>query len=313
MKDIIIHLLVCPACLPREENLSCNANEKADNDILNGFLTCPKCDTRYPIIDGIAFLSPIVEARGDMNTKKYESQPLLTSYIWSHFGELMNDQDANTAYTEWSETISANSGLALDAGCAVGRFTYEMSGKFDLAVGVDNSKAFITVARSLMNSREIEFALNEEGLLMEQKSMRLPDDWEGSRVEFIVGDIQYLPFKKNTFSCSSSLNLVDRVPTPLLHLEEINRVSKEKDAQFLFSDPFSWSTDIARKEDWLGGTSEGQFPGKGMDNIKSLLTGKGGRIAPAWNIEKSGAVWWKIRNHRNHFELIRSCFLKAAR
>ena len=313
MKDIIIHLLICPACLPEEENLSVKIDERAGDDILTGLLSCPRCNARYPIIDGIAFLLPVVESKENMNAKRYESQPLLSSYIWSHFSELMNDEDANTAYKEWSETISAHSGLALDAGCAVGRFTYEMSEKFDFAIGIDNSRAFISAARNLMKTREIEVAFKEEGLLIKHKSMKLPDNWKSSRVEFIVGDIQYLPFMKNTFSCSSSLNLVDRVPMPLMHLMEMNRVSREKDAQFLLSDPFSWSTDIAKKENWLGGTSEGLFPGKAMENIRALLTGKGGSIEPAWDIEEFGNIWWKIRNHQNHFELIRSCFIKAVR
>ena len=164
-----------------------------------------------------------------------------------------------------------------------------------------------------MKNFEIEFSLCTEGSLSEHKSVKLPNEWNSERVEFIVGDIQHLPFRKDTFSCTSSLNLVDRIPMPIKHLEEINRVSKGKNAQFLFSDPFSWSTDIASKNEWLGGTLEGPFPGKGLDNIKSLLTGEGGRILPAWHIEKTGSVWWKIRNHQNHFELIRSCFLKAVR
>jgi uncharacterized protein YbaR (Trm112 family) len=313
MKDIILHLLVCPACLPKEENLSCRSDEKVDDDIIAGFLTCPRCKSRYPIVDGIAFVIPKSESNEDLTSNKYESENLLSSYVWSHFGDLMKDEDANTSYGKWSEVISQDSGFALDAGCAVGRFTYEMSRKFDFAIGVDNSRAFINMARNLMINRKTEVVLKEEGLLKEHKSLQLSDIWDSKKVEFIVADVQCLPFKRNIFSCTSSLNLVDRISKPFVHLAEINRVSKKEDAQFLFSDPFSWSPEMAVKENWLGGTEEGNFPGKGLDNISSLLKGKEGRMLPAWKIEKSGSIWWKIRNHRNHFELIRSCFLKVER
>jgi hypothetical protein len=50
-----------------------------------------------------------------------------------------------------------------------------------------------------------------------------------------------------------------------------------------------------------------------MGNVVGLLAGKRGKFSPPWNIDKQGHVWWKIRTHRNHFEIIRSCFIKARR
>jgi hypothetical protein len=99
----------------------------------------------------------------------------------------------------------------------------------------------------------------------------------------------------------------------MVHLSEVNRSAKRSDAQFLFSDPFSWSTSAASEEDWLGGTTYGGFSGRGRDNIIDLLEGTKGDLSPPWTIEKDGHVWWKIRTHANHFELIRSCFIKAVR
>ena len=106
---------------------------------------------------------------------------------------------------------------------------------------------------------------------------------------------------------------MEKVPDPLLHLAEANRVLREKDSMFLFSDPFSWSSDIAEEKYWLGGTEKGKYSGRGINNVFSLLQGKDGEISPIWTVEKEGDIWWKIRNHRNHFELIRSCFIKAIR
>ena len=81
----------------------------------------------------------------------------------------------------------------------------------------------------------------------------------------------------------------------------------------LFSDPFSWSEDVATEEDWLGGTERGPYSGRGVENIMEVLKGEKGGLVPEWKIEKHGHVWWKIRTHSNHFELIRSCYVKAVR
>jgi SAM-dependent methyltransferase len=237
----------------------------------------------------------------------------VSSYLWSHYGDILGDEDATTAYAQWAGLVQGHPGVALDAGCAAGRFTFEMGKKCDAAIGIDRSLAFVRTARRLMLQESVPFSLALEGKLMEHKTIDLPEAMRGRKVEFIVADAQKIPFRSGTFSVLCSLNLVDKVPSPLDHLREMNRVATKKDAQFLISDPFSWSSEIAPEENWLGGTTDGLYAGKGLDNIFSILTGEKGGLSSSWKIDKHGHVWWKIRNHRNHFELIRSCFLKAGR
>jgi hypothetical protein len=93
----------------------------------------------------------------------------------------------------------------------------------------------------------------------------------------------------------------------------MHRLAAKQNAQFLFSDPFSWSEDAADQANWLGGTERGPYSGKGIENIMALLTNKTNGWSPPWRIENHGHIWWKIRTHANHFELIRSCFVKAVR
>jgi hypothetical protein len=109
------------------------------------------------------------------------------------------------------------------------------------------------------------------------------------------------------------LNLIDKVPRPILHLEEMNRVARKEGAQFLLSDPFSWSEEAASEAEWLGGKTSGPYAGKGIDNVMALLNGNLNRLPPGWDITSHGHVWWKIRTHANHFEQIRSCYVKAGR
>jgi len=313
MKELLVDFLICPSCLPLEAPLKCLISEKDGEDILSGSLYCPQCNHHYPIQDGIAIILPVSSEVDPQVPSKYENAILVSSYLWAHYADILKDMNATAAYEEWAELLRDDSGVSLDAGCSVGRFTFEMSRKSGFAVGIDNSRAFIKTARQLMIDSQMAFSIPEEGLLKEQRIIKLPETFDSAKVEFVVGDVQYLPFRGNTFSSVASLNLVDKIPSPLAHLREMNRVAGETNAQFLFSDPFSWSADVAAEGKWLGGTTEGPYSGKGIDNIRSLLTTGGEGFSPRWQIEKQDRIWWKIRNHKNHFELIRSCYIKAIR
>jgi SAM-dependent methyltransferase/uncharacterized protein YbaR (Trm112 family) len=313
MKKILTDLLICPACLPQENELACDIMEKHGEDVLYGSLLCGRCRARYPIQDGIVSLLSSSCPENNPAISRYESATLISSYLWCHYADLLGDSDSLPAYMEWAKFLDNYSGISLDAGCAVGRFTFEMSNKSDFAVGIDNSYSFIRKARHLMINRKLDFSIPVEGMITEQHLIELPNTWSSKNVDFIVGDVQRLPFRTNSFTSLASLNLVDKLPVPLDHLKEMNRVAREKNAQLLFSDPFSWTSEITSEENWLGGTIKGPYPGKGFDNIIKLFTGKGSELMPLWVLEKKGHIWWKIRNHRNHFELIRSCFIKAER
>jgi len=313
MKKILLNILICPASLPDEVVLDSTIIEEEGEDILEGSLSCPQCGNIYPIRDGIAFLDPASLEKGAIRDSKYETAPVLSSYLWSHYGDILGDPEATPAYREWADLIRPHSGMAVDAGSAVGRFTFEMSLKSDFVVGVDNSLSFVRSARKLMMDRLMKVDLKEEGCLMREETLSLPEAWDSRKVEFIVGDAQALPFPSGVFSSLASLNLVDKVPVPVRHMKEMHRLAAEQNAQILFSDPFSWSAEVADEKEWLGGVPTGPYAGRGMENIMALLTDEKSGWSPPWKIENHGHIWWKIRTHANHFELIRSCFVKAVR
>ena len=312
MKKQLLDLLVCPACLPQEHSLVAEIVREQDGDIDTAILMCQHCGARFPVTDGIALLDPHATDNG-RQANKYETAEVVSSYLWSQYGDLLDDDQASTAYTTWAGMMRPQAGVALDAGGAVGRFAFEMSGRCDFAIGIDTSVAFIRAARQLMQERSLSFALKEEGQLSREATIRLPDDWRSERVEFLVANALALPFRRDAISLFASLNLVDKVPAPLDHLREMNRVTRDRDAQFLLSDPFSWSVEAAPPQAWLGGTSAGRFAGRGQANIARLLADPEGELAPVWQVDESGHVWWKIRTHANHYELIRSCFVRASR
>lgn len=312
MKKQLLNLLICPCCLPREQALVAEIVQEQNGDIETAILMCQHCDARFPVTDGVALLDPYA-TDNDRQANTYATGEAVSSYLWSQYGDLLEDDQASEAYATWARMMHPQAGVGLDAGGAVGRFVFEMSERCDFTIGIDTSAAFIRAARQLMRERSLTFALREEGLLSREATIRLPDTWRSERVEFLVANALALPFRRNAINLFASLNLVDKVSAPLEHLREMNRVTRDHDAQFLLSDPFSWTIEVAPSEAWLGGTGEGRFSGRGQANIARLLADPEGELAPVWQVDETGSVWWKIRTHANHYELIRSCFVLARR
>ena len=313
MKKIVLDVLICPSCLPEEIPLKGAIREISGDDILDGALNCPQCRRSYPVKQGVADLDPNGSGQGASSENKYETAPVISSYLWSHYADILNDDNASDAYRQWADLIQPHDGLAIDAGAAVGRFTFEMAQKSDFAIGFDNSHAFIRTARELMNNRSMSVVLKQEGFITSEVRLSLPREWNTEKVEFVIADALALPFRTSMATSLSSLNLVDKVPVPIQHLREANRVIRDEKAQFLISDPFSWSEDVAPEHNWLGGRQQGPYASRGQDRIMDLLTGEDGFPGPPWVIETQGHLWWNIRTHANHYEHIRSCYIKAKR
>ena len=323
VKREILDYLICPECLPEENSLRLGNFRCLDGEIIEGRLECGCCGKAYLISEGIACFEKgkskkprsIGPQPSDLRspTSVYESPEVLSAYLWTHYADLFGDPDVTQAYSEWAGQIAPVSGAALDTGCATGRFSFEMSTKCDLVIGVDASMSFVSTARRIMRERKLAFRIREEGLIHTEKSFSLRPEWDSAKVEFVVADAEALPFRSGSFACVASLNLIDKTPRPLEHIKEACRAARAGNAQLLISDPFSWSEQVCESEKWLGGTPYGRFAGAGIDNVARLLSEEDQRAGPAWRVTRRGAVWWKIRNHRNHFELIRSLFLKAER
>jgi uncharacterized protein YbaR (Trm112 family) len=217
MKQWLIEMLICPGCLPEEIELRAEVHHGQAGEIIDGTLTCPHCDGVYLVKEGIAFLDPSAQG-GESPAPKYETAPVLSSYLWSHYGDLLGEAEASSAYVEWAELMNDGFGIALECGSAFGRFSFEVSRKSDFVVGLDNSVSFVRAARELMLHGRKKVALREEGLLSREMTVVLPEAWLTERVEFIVGNALALPFRCRTFSTLASLNLIDKVLLPLKHL-----------------------------------------------------------------------------------------------
>lgn len=55
MKEDLVDILCCPVC---KEELKLCVEQKKDDEIISGSLTCVKCQNKYSISDGIPDLLP---------------------------------------------------------------------------------------------------------------------------------------------------------------------------------------------------------------------------------------------------------------
>jgi len=313
MKDRLVEVLICPLCVPDEHRLRLSTEEREGKEVLQGTLQCPACGIRFAIREGVARLIPESPTPPGGLPDRYETPALLAVYLWGHYADLLEPESRPSVYTRWCRLLDGGSGHGLDTGCSVGRFTFELASKCNMAIGLDYSERFIRAARTLLLEGGLTFELPMEGHLTETRTIRAPDAWDRSRVEFIVADAHTLPFPSDFFGITASLNLADKLRHPMVHLEELNRVSRKKGSQFLFSDPFSWSSETASEDDWLGGKWKGAYSGRGSTNVQRIVSGADGVLNPGWTITGHGYEWWKLRTHENHYESIRSWFLKAER
>jgi hypothetical protein len=111
----------------------------------------------------------------------------------------------------------------------------------------------------------------------------------------------------------SSINILEKVSDPIVHLKEVNRVLVEQDAMFVFSDPFSWDETVLPPDLWIGGKNGGKYNGRGIDCMGRIFSGEDRIFDPPLEITEKGNVSWKIRKTENLWEHIKSQFLVGIR
>lgn len=313
MKKWLRDFLVCPECIPHAAPLDLEIIEAKADDVLAGELKCPACGSRYGISQGVAVVLPKASMPVLSDSSGYNSRSMLSSYLWSHYSEFFNGPNAAKAYKVWASHFRQTSGCALDIGCSVGRLSFELSQTHSRVIGIDTSLSFIRKARELLQRKYLAFDLILEGHLTEARSCPLDDNWNYDGVDFIVADALALPFPESFFSTVTSINVLEKVPDPMRHLTEINRVLRPEKAMFFFSDPFSWDASASAPELWLGGRKTGKYSGRGIDSIGRIFSGEDGIFNPPLDIREKGSVLWKIRKTENLSEQINSQFIVGER
>jgi SAM-dependent methyltransferase len=313
MKKWVLSKLICPQCQADQVPLELTIKAERADDVLAGELTCPTCGGRYPIADGVAVLLP-QETRAVLDDQGgYNTPGMLSAYLWSHFGDLLGEPMATEAYRLWSTGFSTSDGDALDVGCAVGRLSFELAKTHQHVIGVDTSLAFVRKAREVLLRRRLDFDLIVEGHLSEPRGCDFDAAYDFSRVDFLVADALALPFRRSDFATVAAINLLEKVPDPLKHLAEVDRVLRESGATFLFSDPFSWDEAVSPPAAWLSGNGNARYSARGIDTMRRLFAGEYQIFTPPLTIAADGDVAWKIRKTANLWEHITSQYLVGER
>jgi SAM-dependent methyltransferase len=166
-------------------------------------------------------------------------------------------------------------GPILDAGCSVGRTTFELAERFDgLVLGVDMNFSMLQLAARAMREGEIRYDRRRVGLVYERRSfaIRFP---RAENVDFWACDAQALPLPARAFSLAVSMNLLDCLASPYDHLVALSR-ALAPGASAVLTSPYDWSPGATPIESWIGGHSQrGPEGGSSEAAIRALIAPSG--------------------------------------
>ncbi len=220
----------------------------------------------------------------------YETERLLAEYLLFHYGyaedvftghwEAKGVRDA-LHFPERSvnacfdlPALPANA-RALDAGCAVGRASFELSRHCESVIGIDFSRRFIDAANALKADGELHFQRLEEGARTAPCTARVPREIVRERVAFETGDAMNLREDLGTFDAVLAANLLCRLPDPAKFLARLPQLVKPG-GQLVITTPCTWLEEFTPRARWLCGDTSTTLDGlhghldAGFDFVKQI-------------------------------------------
>ena len=233
-----------------------------------------------------------------MRANPYETSRYLHEYLLFHYGpprdlcpfsfipsKLLRFHER--LRLEYLQPVRARgSSRALDLGCAVGRFTFELGRLVDEVVGLDNSRQFIKAARRMAKLHRLTVRRQATGEKFTSREVALPKALQQSRVRFQVGDaLDLTAFPDQAFQVVSAINLIDRLPRPRQFLLELPRLLAP-DGQLLIASPFTWLTQYTPAHEWLA-----------SEQVRKLLR-------PHFRLVRRGDLPFLIAEHHRKYQLV---------
>jgi SAM-dependent methyltransferase/uncharacterized protein YbaR (Trm112 family) len=308
------------------------------DDVLEGVIECPACRREYPIIDGIPLIVPDprayiasqlahIVARDDLTpviegmlgegvgpgTAFDATRTHLSSYAYDHW-ESEGEREALVpgslarllaraldAASRGGIAAGLTSGPIVDAGCSVGRGTFELArASTGLVVGVDMNFAMLRLAASVLRRGRLRYPLKRGGLLYESRELEIaiPDDVR-ARVDFWGCDSAHLPFATGSIGAVVAFNLVDAIYSPLDLLRGAARIVRIGGA-LLVSAPYDWAPSATVVDAWVGGHSPRSLGGGSSAAVLRALLTPGAHPASVAGLAFRGElddVPWGVRMH----------------
>ncbi len=241
-----------------------------------------------------------------MPSNYYETHRALSEYLLFHYGlkpslppDIVDRAALAFPVRCVTECLDAKrlpvNGRALDLGCAVGRSTFELARRCAAVVGIDQSRAFIGVARHLRQTGAFAFEFLEEGELMQHCRAMVPRDIDRKRADFRVGDAMNLPQQLGTFEVVLMANLIDRLRHPRKCLNQLPALMKPG-GQLILTSPYTWLREYTPRRNWLGGFVRAGKRIKTFDELKGILS-------PEFQLLRRRDLPFLIREHARKFQL----------
>jgi SAM-dependent methyltransferase len=187
-------------------------------------------------------------------------------------------------------------GSLVELGCGVGRSLLELSGRADVAVGLDRSGGLLRVARRLLRGEEVRYARRMAGRTYVADAVR------GARadgVQLVCADALEPPFAPGSFDRVVALNLLDNVPSPRALLHHLHQLAAPG-GEVVVSSPYSWRDGIVDSAERLPGPD----PAAALrEEVRAL----------GWRIVDDCEVPWTLRHDARASTTWRVHFLRAHR
>ena len=234
----------------------------------------------------------------------YETERMLAEYLLFHYGY------APDVFTGAWEAKGVREGLhfpersvnacfdlpaipkgarALDAGCAVGRASFELTRYCKSVTGIDFSRRFIEAANVLKRDGELAFNRLEEGARTTPCTARVPQEIARKRVSFETGDAMDLRGDPGSFDVVLAANLLCRLRDPAKFLARLPRLVKPG-GQLVITTPCTWLEEFTPRENWL------------CSGSSTTLDGLRRHLDAHFDVVKQTDLPFLIREHARKFQ-----------
>ncbi len=278
--------LICPHCRQRgiDARLRCSEVCVEENGfVIEGLLECSNTDCavgHYPILAGVPIIvrDPVAwwqNARPSLTQvncnslkikdffslldaaapdRQHHSSRLGTwmELHYGHNGSTSAPLALPTAEDYW-QTLNALTaeqhlhGPALELGCAVGRYTFDLARRAPLAIGVDCNFELVAAAAQIQRQQVVHYRRRRRGTHFEivDFSHTIPQN-----VLFMLADALDPPFQAEQFALVAALNLLDNVSAPLILLGQMDALLRQ-DGLMILGSPYEWRAENCEPAQWL--------------------------------------------------------------
>ncbi|WP_395374817.1 5-histidylcysteine sulfoxide synthase [Marinicella sp. W31] len=223
---------------------------------------------------GFRYVESETKVTQDFNT--YETDELISQYLEFHYGSQYFDVPnfPKACIDIIHQHLGDNAtDKALDIGCAVGRSSFELARLFKHVDALDFSTRFIRNAINLVEHGEVKYMITDEGELTSPKSFNLDSLELGDKVhniDFAQGDACNLKPQFSGYDLVFAGNLIDRLYTPQIFLEEM-KARINANGMLVITSPYTWLEEYTDKENWLGGFKDNGENLTTLDALKAEL------------------------------------------